>query len=222
MTDVAIIVEGQTEEAFVSRVLYPHLAPHDLNAWAVLPGRGARRRGGRWPWTTVRRDVIALLKERSGRRAGLLFDYYGLPIDWPGRAAAPSAPIGERAAVVERALREDLAKELGSSFNPALFTPHIQLHEFEARLFSDCDILGRAIGVDAEQLRSIVRKCSGPEKIDDGNTTAPSKRIESLSPGYRKTVVGVSVSERIGLDVMRLQCPHFGTWLDALESISTR
>ena len=85
MIDLAIIVEGETEEAFVNRVLAPWLSNLGIGAWAVLPGRGRHRRGGSWPWHSVRDDIVRLLKERVGRVCSILFDYYGLPMEWPGR-----------------------------------------------------------------------------------------------------------------------------------------
>ena len=59
---------------------------------------------------------------------------------------------------------------------------------------------------------------SWPE-IDDSRTTAPSKRIEALVPGYQKPVMGTLAAQEIGLQTMREACPHFGQWIARLERL---
>ena len=50
-------------------------------------------------------------------------------------------------------------------------------------------------------------------------TTAPSKRIEALVPGYQKPVMGTLAAQEIGLQTMREACPHFGQWIARLERL---
>ncbi len=149
-----------------------------------------------------------------------MFDYYGLPHDWPGRDTAPSRPIDERGRFVEKSLATAFREHEASSFGKARFLPHIQLHEFEARLFSDCSALAAVVGGPADALERIVAECGAPERIDDGLETAPSKRLEALRPGYQKIAMGVSASQRIGLALMREKCPHFDAWLTRLEAMA--
>ena len=224
MTDLAIVVEGATEEAFVNRVLAPALWVHETYAWAVLPGKGETRRGGRWPWDSVRGDVARLMKERDDRYCSILFDYYGLPKEWPGRQAASKKPIEDRGRVVEEALLADLVEHLGDDFKAERFVPHIQLHEYEARLFSDCVALGEVLGIAPADLQMIVKECGSPEAIDDGDKTAPSKRLDNLCRektrrGYGKTTDGVTAAECVTIPTMRAACPHFAKWLERIESI---
>ncbi len=103
------------------------------------------------------------------------------------------------------------------------FIPYIQLHEYEAYLFSDpshfefhYDQSEKEIGA----LQAIANKYSTPELINDGQHSAPSKRIISQFPDYadRKVRIGPVVAERIGLPVIRARCPHFDAWLTRLES----
>jgi hypothetical protein len=60
-----------------------------------------------------------------------------------------------------------------------------------------------------------------PELINDGQHSAPSKRIIAQFPDYRraKPVVGPQVAELIGLDVIRGKSPHFSAWLSRLEQL---
>ncbi len=225
MTDLAIVAEGETEEGFVIRVLAPALWTQDIYAWAVLPGQGQTRRGGRWPWDSVRRDVKRLLQERTDRYCAILFDYYALPHDWPGRIDAPRNPIGQRARVVEEALVDDITHHLGDNFQRQRFVPHIQLHEYESRLFSDCTALGGVLGIGTHHLEEIVTQCGTPETIDDNVNTAPSKRLDRLCRehtrrGYRKTTDGVTAAERVTLASMRGACPHFSAWMARIEAVT--
>lgn len=225
MIDLAIIVEGPTEERFVQRVLAPSLWVRNISAWPVLPGQGEHRRGGAWAWRDVRRDVHRLLAQRQDRYCAIMFDYYGLPQDWPGRKEAAACPPGDRGRVVEAALRSDAIAAFEGLLRAARFLPHIQLHEYEARLFSDCEALSHVTGVSAGLLRQVVDECGSPEQIDDGRETAPSKRLDRLcrsntNRGYRKTTDGVTAAERMSLETMRACCPHFATWLEAVERLN--
>ena len=55
--------------------------------------------------------------------------------------------------------------------------------------------------------------------IDDGQHTAPSKRIIAEFPEYSKTTVGSQMAERIGLENIRSKCPHFKAWVERLEKL---
>ena len=154
-----------------------------------------------------------------------MFDFFRMPHDWPGRQEATSRPCNERGAFVESALHEDIAAHVGADFNPNLFIPYVQMHEFETLLFADVSALISAI-CETDQpavtaaLRMILTAAGSPEAINDGDLTAPSKRITQLLPNYKKTLHGPTIAGRIGLTQLRESCPHFGDWLTKLESLS--
>ena len=226
MSDLAIIVEGQTEQAFVRDVLAPHLETFDVGAWARLPGR-PRRHGGVPAWDVGRGDILRILRERQGRYCTTMFDYYGMPFDWPGRRDALTRPLSERGEYVEAALLHDVLERAGSGFNPALFMPYVQIHEFEALLFSNVDILcmtlsslcGRGKDDLARTLDRVLAEAGEPEAINDRPQCAPSKRILSEVPGYRKALHGPIIAGRIGLETICGACRHFSSWLKKLESL---
>lgn len=95
------------------------------------------------------------------------------------------------------------------------------MHEFEALLFSDVEILAEKAEIDAAQLKRIIKKYSNPEEINDDPGSAPSKRLVRLKGGYRKVAMGKAVSEAIGIPVIREKCPHFNEWLTRLENLRT-
>jgi hypothetical protein len=157
-----------------------------------------------------------------------MFDFYGMPHDWPGRTEAAKMPLGQKGSHIEQALLNDLAASAGADFRRELFIPYVQLHEFEALLFADVDKMAEAlspvsrIGQDhlRARLQGILDEAGQAEAINDDYETCPSRRITGLVPAYRKPVFGPIVAGRIGLDVLRTACPHFGQWLERLESLA--
>jgi hypothetical protein len=154
-----------------------------------------------------------------------MFDFYGMPSDWPGRTAACSMALEKKGPFVEDALLDDVCKIAGKDFRRELFIPYVQMHEFEALLFADVakmsETLRRIGGPDdlGESLETIVRAAGSPEAINDNWETCPSRRILGLVPRYRKPFHGLVVAEQIGLNAMRRACPHFGQWVARLENL---
>jgi hypothetical protein len=118
MNELVIIAEGETEQTFVRDQLAGHFAMHNVNVWAVLPGR-TRKHGGVKKWEVARRSpgkIIRTLKE--GRFCSTMFDYYAMPADWPGRGSAGAKPWTDRASTVEKEILSDIVDAMGASFNP--------------------------------------------------------------------------------------------------------
>lgn len=74
-------------------------------------------------------------------------------------------------------------------------------------------------GVD--QLMEVVQAIA-PEDVNDGDRTAPSKRLETQIAGYRKTVHGPLAVAAAGLPALRTACPRFGAWVTRLEALGAR
>jgi hypothetical protein len=227
MTRVLIHVEGETDETFVNEVLARHLYSigyEKVSARLVGNARQRDRRGGIRGWSTVRSDIVRHLLEDHGCLATTMVDYYGLPKtsarSWPGRAAASTAEFAQKATIVEQALLADIMQELPKGFDSSRFLPYVMMHEFEGMLFSDCGRFASSIGEPklSVQLSAIRRGFGSPEEINDSPDTAPSKRIESLIPGYQKPLHGNIAAIEIGLEAIRTQCPHFSQWLAKLEA----
>jgi len=218
---VLAFVEGQTEEKFIREIVSPLLASRDVFISATTPGP-RRAQGGVQNWGRTKRELLRYLKEDTGRFVTTMFDYYGLPSDWPGKdGARREERIATRAETIEQAIHTDVCAELGESFDGARFLPYIQMHEFEALLFSDTKVLAEAVPRPDFQASfdAIVQECGEPEGIDDGPETAPSKRICRLVPGYQKIVHGNNAAKGIGLATMRAWCPHFAQWVGILEQL---
>lgn len=228
MTRLLVLVEGPTEETFVNRLLCPHLGYRGVWASARLMGsaRPRARRGGIVGWPRARSEIVNHLKEDREQCVTTMVDYYGLPQEgttaWPSRAQAATAPVvSERPVVVETAMHRAVSTGMGSGFLTSRFVPFVMFHEFEALLFSDCGAFAAAIGrpVLTTDFQRIRDQFSSPEEINDSKKTAPSKRVSALVRGYSKPRMGLLAADAIGLDAMRLQCPHFESWLDQLERL---
>jgi len=129
MPNVLILVEGQTEESFVNEILRPYLVSRgfeSVSARIMGNARLRRRRGGIRPWPTVRKDIIGHLRQDRNCTATTMVDFYGLPSKgrgWPGREEATHLRFEDKAQHVERAILDDIAREIGPRFDPRRFVP---------------------------------------------------------------------------------------------------
>lgn len=220
MNRVVAVVEGLTERVFVRDVLAPWIINHQIIMSAQIVGK-AGRKGGVGDYSRARRDLLNLLKNDRRAVVTTMFDYYAMPESWPGRKQAKSSPHDLKAASIENAIHQDIIMELGASFNPRRLIPYVQMHEFEAILFSD----PRAVSFISpksnliKSLESIRKSFNNPEEIDDDPTNAPSKRLGRILESYRKPLHGVVVAKRIGVDNIMKECPHFREWIERIQSV---
>ena len=122
-----------------------------------------------------------------------------------------------------RSRKLNFSRKLWINIDHPRFVPYVQLHEFEALLFSDpksFSIAFPSIGTQLSGLEAIRRRFETPEHIDEREDLAPSKRILGLLPDYDKPVSGPLIAKQIGLAKLRQECHHFDTWLTRLEEPS--
>lgn len=218
---VLILVEGQTEERFVKDLLAPsywskglYIEPTILMTKRVKDGPNFK--GGVTTFTKFENDVNRLLNKSGDALVTTFIDYYALPNDFPGMNTRPLNSSGLQCVLhLENAMHQ----HFGNRDN---FFPFLALHEFEALLFSDTNILPTVMTDISKknEFSAILRKYGNPEEINNGPHTAPSKRILGLFPGYRKTLHGPNAAQRIGLERIRSSCPHFSNWLSWLEQFA--
>ena len=68
------------------------------------------------------------------------------------------------------------------------------------------------------RLRREIARAGGPERIDHGPSTAPSKRLLRADPDYLKTVTGPLLVAEAGLSAVLARCPTFAAWWEDLLS----
>jgi hypothetical protein len=222
MIRVHVLVEGLHEETFVKRVLQAHFNQRETQLYPRLLGKRGHK-GGIGEYARARQDILTTLKQDAGAFGTTMFDYYGMPNSWPDRQAERQKLFGEKPGAIEQAILADIAKELGGEFNRQRFIPYVQMHEFEALLFSDAKLLADGLSLaDDAAVQGVRDHFDSPEEINDSHQTAPSKRILGLKPSYAKVLDGVRISQKIGLTTMRVQCPHFNEWIGRLEVLAAR
>src|SRR5262245_41389074 len=230
MGRLLIHVEGETEEMIVNELLArPLLGCGYERVGARLLGnaRQRHRRGGIRGWSTVKRDIIRHLSEDRGCIPTTMVDYYGLPATgdraWPGREQATGLVPATKAPHVEAVLLDDVAQEMERDFDRRRFVPFVVIHEFEGLLFSDCADFARGVGRPtlAPQLQAVRGAFETPGHINDSASTAPSRRVEGIVPGYVTPLFGNLAALEIGLKKSQAACPHFNAWLIELKNRCT-
>lgn len=224
MIRLHIIAEGQTEEEFVNTILTEHLGyfniSTDVHCITTKRTRTKVFRGGLPSYQKIKKDIIFWLRQDKHPEARFttMCDLYALPNDFPEfeEAQKISDPY-ERVEQLENALFQDI--------NDSRFIPYIQLHEFEALILSDPIKLEERFPdyqSKVQQLVSLCQSFDSPELINDGEQTAPSKRIIQAIPSYEGAKVSVAplMAQKIGLENIRQKCPHFNQWIERLENLS--
>ena len=225
--DIYIVVEGQTEQTFVRDVLAPQMAPGKIYLHPALIGKPGHK-GGDIRFGKATNDIGNFLRQRKDTYITTMFDYFRIDSEWPGKAdvlrqlkTGTTLTASQKAEILEAATRKEIMGIFPGCDSENRFIPYIEMHEFEALLFSDADILAAKTEIDISLLRKIIEKYDNPEEINDDPKNAPGKRLESLKDGYRKVAMGKAVSEAIGIAGIRRQCPHFDDWLTKLEDLKT-
>ncbi|MEG3849371.1 DUF4276 family protein [Microcoleus sp. herbarium19] len=228
MVRLYLFAEGQTEQTFADILIKPHLALHEVfmnrpRLIAHARKKGQVHRGGGRNYAPMKNDILRSLKEDSNSDVFFttMIDLYAIHPDFPGLAESELM----RQDPIQRVefLEERFAEDIGDRG----FIPYIQLHEYEAYLFSDptCfEYLDAGRTKEIEALQAIANQYQTPELINDGQQTAPSKRIIAQFPDYgkAKSIFGPLLAEQIGLHVIRNKCSHFDKWLSRLESLNEK
>ncbi|HWR51446.1 MAG TPA: DUF4276 family protein [Bryobacteraceae bacterium] len=216
-----MVVEGQTEASFVESVLAAALWPNDIHLNAILLGVPGHK-GGHPSYDRVRKDILLHLKQDRNVYCSTMLDLYGLGKGFPGAPVPPGLPGITKATRIEQAVKADICSAVPDLRPDIRFVPYIQVHEFEALLFSDPRLFAAAIlQPRLERTFQAVRDgYATPEDINDGATTAPSKRVCEAFGSYRKVVHGATAATRIGVESMRRECPHFRSWIEQLSRLA--
>jgi len=209
---LAISVEGQTEYEFCREVLRPHLAAVDvyIEPNIVVTKRnlsGPNTTGGAISIDRFHNEVRRLLP--SFDYVTTLYDFYGfkgrLPDETPETLCLRMSDVLER---------------------PRHLIPYVQVHEFEALLFSAPPVLAGYLGSQpfGQAEAAAVSACGGAEQVNDLPQSTPSKRLvsffrEHLNQRYDKPFHGPLLAMEIGLPAIRTACPRFETWLTQQERL---
>ena len=148
------------------------------------------------------------------------FDVVTSLVDFYGFRNRNSASPDELEARILHAIKG----KIRTQWNPSRVWPYVQRYEFEGLLFSDVSAFQSLPPVSpdvVDELKNIRLRYRTPEDINDGATSAPSKRIGRLLPWYKKAVDGPIVAQNIGLLQMRAEYHRFNAWIERLEALGT-
>lgn len=224
MTDVYVLVEGETEKRFIEMVLAPYCSHMGvfLHPTLVHGQKNRLKGGGDVKFLRVKEDIARFLKQRDDTLVCTFVDYYGIK-EWPNLEGARNQRDPAKIAAL---MNSGAVQEMCASF-PDLhcierrYKPYTAVHEFETLLLSNPQILAEQLGVEPEEVQLIVESAGGPEYVNNSPQTAPSKRMEEwsqhgLGTSYKKTLQGITIAEKIGINAMRASCPLFDAWLKQL------
>jgi hypothetical protein len=220
MANVIVLVEGPTERLFIKNILAPYLFHKNVFLYPSIPGNPGQK-GGDVRFAKFEKDIGIHLKQSPSFWVTLLVDYYGIKTDWPGYTQAKRQNgHTKKFGVMCQETKQEVDKLFAAQNAARRFIPYVSMHEFEALLFSDSNILAKALQVQQKEIDAILAQCREPEAINDSRLTAPSKRLKSLFPSFKKTVTGISIAQKIDIDPMRKACPLFNSWVHQLESLT--
>jgi len=234
MIRLHFVVEGSTEELFVNNILQQHLAQFSVYADARRVKTGTKRvynpatqtrhtekcKGGVDRYLKIRDDIRRWLNEDRSEnvRVTTMIDLYQYPNDSPGYDDGEIvADSYLRVNILESALAQDISD--------ARFIPYLQVHEFDALLFSSpddfCIQYLDAAPVNIACLQNVLAAYNNnPELINKNYNTIPSRQIKACLGSYPKTSAGPAIAAAIGLERIRQRCRHFNEWLTRLENLS--
>ncbi len=215
---INILVEGRTETDFVKEVLVDYFRSFgidDVRPIGMETSTGYK--GGDVSFGRYSDNVRRLLSGKEQMIVTSLIDYYKLRKDFPGYAQKENF-----AHAVQRV--EHIEKQCYEIFSDPRLIPYIQLHEFEGLLFSDAkgfEAVETIPTKNKKELISMIAENENPELINEGPTSAPSKRLERLIPNYSKPLFGNYIALEIGIETILQKCPRFKNWIDILIAKAT-
>ncbi|MEZ9317970.1 DUF4276 family protein [Vibrio lentus] len=217
--EVIAIVEGKTEQVFIEMVLAPYLAMKNIFVSATQITKPGQK-GGDVRFVRAKQDIGNHLKQRGDTFVTTFIDYYGTK-EWPGLdTLAPAQTPAQISEHLHQATKQAVNELFGGHRSEERFIPYVAMHEFEALLFSDSEVLSTEMNIGLDVVEAVLTECGEPEYINNGPETAPSKRLDKWAPygKFAKTTTGIAIAQRISIQKMREMCPLFNGWLEQLET----
>lgn len=214
MKRLFIVVEGQTEEEFVNVLLSPYLntfGVYNVSATKITTSKGYK--GGFVNYQHLKNDVMRLLNQ-SGKDVIVttFVDFFKLPANVPDFVNI-SKKFTKKNSVNE------FEKAIAKDIDDHRFVPYIQMHEFEALLFSSTKGFSTYYENEKTVIKGVTKimdEFLNPEDINSNQP--PSYRIKELTPNYDKIVYGNTIALEIGIETILEKCPRFKNWAERIIS----
>jgi hypothetical protein len=217
MKRVIIIVEGQTEVEFVNSTLREYFFKHNIfDVRAIKIQTSKTNKGGFVNYEHLKNDVLRILKQQKDVMVTTFVDYFRIPNNIPYYQKAMSFPSSYLKAT-------ELEKSIYSDIGDIRFIPYIQVHEFEALLFSSIDGFTTFYNNPRifKNIKQIIDNYPNPEDINDDLQMSPSNRLKQIIHDYDKVLFGNIIALDIGINIIIEKCPRFNNWLKfIIEKVS--
>jgi hypothetical protein len=212
MKRLYIIVEGQTEQEFVNSMIAPYLKQYGIETVVpIVIKTSISGRGGLSKYSHIKKHADNLLgSKKTDFIVSMFVDYFRIPRNLPNK---------EKWEHVENHLEQILMMEkcIAEDINDNRFIPYIQMHEFEALLFSSNKGFDYYFTKkESAQTKKIIDAYNNPEDINTTPEGAPSKRILAIKDNYDKVLEGNLVALEIGIGDIISKCPRFRAWIEKL------
>lgn len=210
---IYIICEGQSEEGFVNEILRPYFDAHGIyDVRPILMTTSKGHKGGDVKYDRLRSNIENLLRREHDILVTTFIDFFRLKSDFPKFEAAQS--------IQNKMDRVDfLEQALADAIQHPRFIPYIQLHEFEGLLFASKDGFEWLPDLKPQNLEILLRAVDekeNPEELNDGELTAPSKRLERLIDGFNKPFHGGLIAMENKIEPVLERCQRFKNWVEIL------
>lgn len=216
MKRLIFIVEGETEERFVNEVLANYFCSKGIYN-AINCFKTKHSGGGLSKYSYIKKDILNVIYE-SDIVVTTMLDFYRLPSDFPGyKNMKDTWESKNKVEYLEEELKRDIESLKGRRFDNLI--PYIQLHEFEALIFSSVSGVEMLFEPNEYDHKEFIKMCTefkSPEDINNGPDTALSKRLQKLIPEYNKVLYGTDIVKEIGMEVILAKCPMFKRWINKL------
>ncbi|HFA52199.1 MAG TPA: DUF4276 family protein [Bacteroidetes bacterium] len=224
MANIFLIVEGETEEQFYkNQLVQAYRLPdgsynHYFTVRLIPNKRGNYSRSGSGGQASY--DSCIDIVKRFLRQAThcelvvLILDYYGLHHTFKNHLSSQQIDLKQKIEAVQERLERDI--------NSPKFKFRLQVHEFEAYLFSDPAIVVSHFGKTEklDELKAVLAAFdNNPELINDNIETAPSKRLKTLFPEFRKTSDGLLIAQKTGVPTIRKKCLYFNELCNLFDEV---
>lgn len=184
MSKVLMLVEGDTEERFAKELLKPYFEQKGI---FIIP----RNLKGVGKYKAIHHEIKILLKDSNAIAVTTMINLYRIPSDFPGfKDLQKDLHFRKKVEKLEILFAEDI--------DNSKFLPYLQLHEFEALLFSDVSHFKKLpnIGNKISEFEKIISS-KEPEEINDLPNTSPANRIKKILSFYDKKLHGIIIAKSI-------------------------
>ncbi|MBP6428974.1 MAG: DUF4276 family protein [Bacteroidales bacterium] len=212
MRKLYIIVEGQTELEFVKQLLVPYF--NNNRIYEIIPycvSTSKTKRGGLSNYDYIKNDILRVLQNKhSDLVVTTIIDFFRIPNNFPNYNKAMQETLSTNKV-------SKLEVFFGKDIDDKRCIPYIQLHEFEALLYSS------NAGFEKYEdqkiyttTQKIIEDYENPEDINSNPLKSPSKRLLAIKPNYNKVFEGNIIALEIGIEKMIEKCPRFRNWISNL------